>query len=133
MDSAGRRALPAAGARRGRGEAQSLMRVFLVVLDGVGIGELPDADRYGDRGSNTLLHVAEAVGGLALPCMERLGLGNLLDLPGVRPLRDARAARARLMERSPGKDSTTGHWELAGVVLERAFPTYPNGFPPDLL
>ena len=109
------------------------MRVFLIVLDGVGIGALPDADRYGDRGSNTLLHVAEATGGLALPRLERLGLGRLLDLPGVRPLADPLGARARLAERSPGKDSTTGHWELAGIVLDRPFPTYPGGFPEDLL
>ncbi len=109
------------------------MRAFLIVLDGVGIGELPDADQYGDRGSNTLLHVAEAAGGLALPTLERLGLGRLLSLPGVRPVVDPRGARARLAERSPGKDSTTGHWELAGIVLDRPFPTYPNGFPQALL
>ena len=109
------------------------MRVFLIVLDGVGMGELPDADRYGDRGSNTLLHVAEATGGLRLPRLERLGLGRLLDLPGVRALNDPVGARARLAERSAGKDSTTGHWELAGVVLDRPFPTYPQGFPVELL
>lgn len=109
------------------------MRVFLIVLDGVGIGELPDADHYGDRGSNTLLHVAEHAGGLSLPNLERLGLGRLLALPGVRPVADPRGARARLAERSPGKDSTTGHWEMMGLVLERPFPTYPDGFPADLL
>ncbi len=109
------------------------MRVFLVVLDGVGIGELPDADRYGDRGSNTLGHVAESVGGLKLPTMERLGLGNLLDVQGVRPLRDTRGARARMTERSAGKDSTTGHWEMAGIIVEQPFPTYPDGFPEELL
>jgi len=109
------------------------MRVFLIVLDGVGIGELPDADDYGDRGSNTLLHVAEAVGGLSLPRLERLGLGRLLDLPGVRAIAEPTGAHARLTERSPGKDSTTGHWELAGIVLDRPFPTFPKGFPEDLL
>lgn len=109
------------------------MRVFLVVLDGVGIGELPDADRYGDRGANTLGHVAEFAGGLRLPVLESLGLGRLLPLPGVRPIGDPRGARARMAERSPGKDSTTGHWEMMGLVLERPFPTYPNGFPEDLL
>lgn len=109
------------------------MRIFLIVLDGVGIGELPDADRYGDRGSNTLLHVAEHAGGLALPNLERLGLGRLLPLPGVRPIAAPRGARARLAERSPGKDSTTGHWEMMGLVLDRPFPTYPHGFPEDLL
>jgi phosphopentomutase len=109
------------------------MRVFLVVLDGVGIGELPDADEYGDRGSHTLRHVAETVGGLRLPRLERLGLGNLLDLPGVRPMSSPAGARGRLAEKSKGKDSTTGHWEMAGLISERAFPTYAHGFPSDLL
>lgn len=109
------------------------MRLFLVVLDGVGIGELPDADRYGDRGAHTLRHVAEHAGGLELPVLESLGLGRLLALPGVRPLADARGARARLAERSSGKDSTTGHWEMMGLVLDRPFPTYPDGFPAPLL
>ena len=109
------------------------MRIFLIVLDGVGIGALPDAADYGDAGANTLLHVAEAVGGLRLPRLERLGLGCLLDLPGVRPLVDPRGARGILGQRSKGKDSTTGHWELAGLVVERAFPTYPQGFPAGFL
>jgi len=103
--------------------------VFLVVLDGVGIGALPDADRYGDTGTNTLRHVAEACGGLRLPVLEAHGLGNLLPLPGVRPRLDPQGARARLAEKSAGKDSTTGHWELMGVALEQPFPTYPDGFP----
>ena len=109
------------------------MRIFLVVLDGVGIGEMPDAGAYGDRGSNTLLHVAEHAGGLSLPVLEGLGLGSLLRLPGVRAVADPAGARARMTERSPGKDSTTGHWEMMGIVLERALPTYPHGFPPELL
>lgn len=109
------------------------MRVFLIVLDGVGMGALPDAADYGDAGSHTLLHVAEAAGGLRLPVMERLGLGRLLDLPGVPPRSDPRGARARMAERAAGKDSTSGHWELAGVVLDTPFPTYPGGFPEDLL
>jgi phosphopentomutase len=109
------------------------MRAFLIVLDGVGMGALPDAAEYGDAGANTLLHVAEAVGGLRLPRLESLGLGRLLDLPGVRPLAAPRGARGALGQRSKGKDSTTGHWELAGVVVERPFPTYPRGFPEDLL
>lgn len=109
------------------------MRVFLIVLDGVGMGALPDAADYGDAGSHTLLHVAEAVNGLRLPNMGRLGLGRLLDLPGVPAVADPRGARARLAERAAGKDSTSGHWELAGVVLDEPFPTYPNGFPGDLL
>lgn len=109
------------------------MRVFLVVLDGVGVGALPDASEYGDEGSHTLRHVAEACGGLRLPALERLGLGCIDDLPGVRALADPRGAYGRMAERSKGKDSTTGHWELAGCVSERAFPTYPSGFPAALL
>ncbi len=109
------------------------MRVFLIVLDGVGIGEMPDAGDYGDRGSHTLLHVAEAAGGLRLPTLQRMGLGNLVTLPGVSAMASPQAARARLAERSPGKDSTTGHWEMMGLVLDRPFPTYPQGFPRDLL
>ena len=109
------------------------MRVFLIVLDGVGIGALPDADRYGDAGANTLLHVAEHAGKLALPALEAHGLGNLLPLPGVRPTLAPRGARARLAEKSAGKDSTTGHWEMMGLALEQPFPTYPDGFPKPLL
>ena len=109
------------------------MRVFLIVLDGVGVGALPDAGAYGDEGSNTLLHVAEAVSGLRLPRLESLGLGRILALPGVTPLQAPRGAFGRLTERSAGKDSTTGHWEFAGVVLDRPFPTYPHAFPDDLL
>ena len=109
------------------------MRVFLIVLDGVGMGALPDAGRYGDEGANTLLHVAEHAGGLKLPMLEALGLGNLLPMPGVRPTRAPRGARARLAEMSAGKDSTTGHWEMMGLTLEQPFPTYPEGFPVELL
>ena len=109
------------------------MRVFLIVLDGVGMGALPDAGRYGDAGANTLLHVADSVGRLPLPVMETLGLGNLLPMPGVRPTLAPIGARGRLNEMSPGKDSTTGHWEMMGLVLEQPFPTYPNGFPHELL
>lgn len=109
------------------------MRVFLIVLDGVGMGELPDAAEYGDQGSHTLRHVAEAAGGLRVPALERLGLGRLCDLAGVRPIFTPTGARGRLAERSKGKDSTTGHWELAGVEVARAFPTYPEGFPRELL
>lgn len=109
------------------------MRAFLIVLDGVGIGALPDAADYGDAGSHTLRHVGEATGGLRLPTLERLGLGRIDALPGVRALADPRGAYGRMNERSKGKDSTTGHWEMAGIVSERAFPTYPHGFPIDLL
>ncbi len=108
-------------------------RVFIVVLDGVGIGELPDAARYGDQGSHTLRHVAEAVGGLRLPNLAALGLGNIEPVPGVAPSPQPQAAYGKMAERSAGKDTTTGHWELAGLVLERPFPTYPQGFPPEVI
>ncbi|MCL5283827.1 MAG: phosphopentomutase [Armatimonadetes bacterium] len=108
-------------------------RVFLVVLDGVGAGELPDADRYGDEGSNTLAHTAEAVSGLHLPNLERLGLGNIIPIGGIPPAARPMACFGRMRERSPGKDTITGHWEMAGVVLERPFPTYPHGFPPEII
>ena len=103
------------------------------MLDGVGMGALPDADRYGDAGANTLLHVAEHAGRLSLPMLETFGLGNLLPMPGVRPTLAPRGARARLTEKSAGKDSTTGHWEMMGIALEHPFPTYPDGFPAPLL
>ena len=108
-------------------------RVFVVVLDGVGAGELPDADQYGDAGSNTLANTARAVGGLRLPCMQRLGLGNAVPIAGVPPAREPRASYGRMRERSPGKDSVTGHWEMMGIVLSRPFPTYPRGFPESLI
>jgi phosphopentomutase len=104
-----------------------------VVLDAVGAGELPDAAAFGDEGSNTLGHVAEAVGGLRLPNLQALGLGNVLPLEGCPPLDSAPSVAGRLLERSQGKDTTVGHWEIAGIVTERPFPTYPDGFPQDLL
>jgi phosphopentomutase len=108
-------------------------RAFIVVLDAVGAGELPDAAAFGDEGSNTLGNVAEAVGGLRLPNLQELGLGNVLPLRGCPPAPDAPSVAGRLRERSQGKDTTVGHWELAGVVTERPFPTYPEGFPQELL
>ena len=108
-------------------------RAFIVVLDAVGAGELPDAAAFGDQGSSTLSHVADAVGGLRLPHLQALGLGNVMPLAGCPPEASAPSVAGRLLERSLGKDTTVGHWELAGVVTERAFPTYPDGFPDDLL
>ena len=105
----------------------------MIVLDAVGAGALPDADRYGDEGSNTLANVARAVGGLDLPNMEALGLGNVEELDGCPPQPGAPAVAGRLLERSKGKDTTTGHWELMGVVTAEAFPTYPHGFPHDVI
>ena len=108
-------------------------RAVILVLDGVGAGEAPDAAAYGDVGSDTLGHVADAVGGLALPALERLGLGRARPLRGVRADVEPAAAWGLMLPASAGKDSTTGHWELAGLHLERPFPTYPAGFPDALV
>jgi phosphopentomutase len=108
-------------------------RAALVVLDGVGCGAAPDAAAYGDEGSDTLGNVARRVGGLALPRLERLGLGRCHPLEGVRAVDEATAATGRMRPASAGKDSTTGHWELCGVLLARPLPTYPRGFPPAIL
>ena len=108
-------------------------RVVLIVLDGVGIGELPDAAAYGDVGANTLGHVAEACGGLRLPNLLRLGLGHLLKLPGSVAPERVIGGYGRMLERSVGKDTTTGHWELAGLVQQRPFATYPQGFPAEII
>jgi phosphopentomutase len=103
-----------------------------VVLDACGVGELPDAAGYGDAGSNTLGHLAEQVGGLRLPALERLGLGSVVPLLGVAPAVGP-AVFGRLRPLGPGKESTTGHWELMGVVPSRALPTYPDGFPSSVM
>jgi phosphopentomutase len=107
-------------------------RAFVIVIDACGVGALPDAASYGDEGTNTLAHVAEAVGGLELPALQGLGLGSILPLRGVAPASDP-AIFGRLHPLGPGKDSATGHWELMGAVLDRPLPIYPNGFPPELI
>lgn len=104
-------------------------RACVIVLDAVGAGELPDAAEYGDEGSDTLGNVAKAVGGLDLPNLEHLGFGNVEELEGCPPTDGAPAVAGRLFERSKGKDTTTGHWELMGIVTPVAMPTYPHGFP----
>jgi phosphopentomutase len=103
-------------------------RVFLTVLDSVGVGALPDADAYGDRGSDTLGNISRLVP-LKLPTLRALGLPRVAYVHGMAPVDSPAGAYGRMAERSPGKDSVTGHWEMAGVILERAFPTFPNGFP----
>jgi phosphopentomutase len=108
-------------------------RAAIVVLDGVGAGAAPDADVYGDAGSHTLGNIARAVGGLTLPNLARLGLGNVTALEGVSSPASPAGAWGLLTPSSAGKDSTTGHWEIAGVHLARPFPTYPEGFPPDVV
>src|SRR3954467_8627281 len=108
-------------------------RACVIVLDAVGAGELPDADEYGDIGSNTLANVASAVGGLDLPTLEALGLGNVQPLEGCPAQPGAPAVAGRLFERSRGMGSPTGHWELMGIVTPTAMPTYPHGFPDAVL
>jgi phosphopentomutase len=107
-------------------------RAIVIVLDSVGIGELPDAHLYGDQGSNTLGNIARQVA-LNIPTLASLGLSRVVTLPGVKVAASPLAAFGRMAERSAGKDSVTGHWELMGVVIDRAFPTFPNGFPRELI
>jgi phosphopentomutase len=108
-------------------------RAAIIVLDGVGIGEAPDAADYGDVGSDTLGNVARAVGGLDLPNLRAAGLGNIKSLAGLDRVEKPFAAFGMMQPASGGKDSTTGHWEIAGVHLAKAFPTFPNGFPPEVI
>lgn len=107
-------------------------RAIVIVMDACGVGALPDAASYGDEGTNTLAHVAEAIGGLRLPAMQRLGLGSIVTLRGVAAAADP-AIYGRLHPLGPGKDSATGHWELMGAVLKRPLPTYPEGFPAEVI
>lgn len=109
------------------------VRFVVIVLDGVGAGEAPDTAAYGDTGSNTLGNLARVLGGLRLPHFQALGLGNALEIAGVPPVRAPRASFGRMRERSQGKDTTSGHWEIAGCVVERGFPTYPGGFPREVI
>src|SRR5262245_40046144 len=108
-------------------------RACVIVLDAVGAGALPDADQYGDEGSDTLGNVARAAGGLDLPNLEALTLGNIEPLEGCPPQTGPAAIAGRRFERSKGKDTTTGHCELLGVVTAQPFPTYPHGFPHDVI
>jgi len=112
---------------------QEIQRVILIVLDSVGIGALPDADQFGDEGSDTLRNTARAVGGLHLANLERLGLGNIHPVAGVPAVDEPLAAYGRMAEQSVAKDTTIGHWEIAGLISTVAFPTYPQGFPADLI
>ena len=108
-------------------------RAIIIVLDSCGIGALPDAARYGDEGASTLPHTAARLGGLRLPTLGHWGLGRILPIEGVAPDPAPQGAFGKMAEVSPGKDSTTGHWEIAGVQLGRPFPTYPHGFPPEII
>ncbi len=110
-----------------------MKRAIIIILDGVGIGAAPDSESYGDAGSDTLGNVARALGGLELPRLERLGLGNIRELPGVKRRGDAAGAWGTMRPASAGKDSTAGHWEIAGIHLDRPFPTFPDGFPSEIV
>ena len=111
----------------------ALKRAILIVLDGVGAGANPDAQVYGDDGASSLEHCAQAIGGLALPNLGSIGLGNITPIMGTPPTDHARGAFGRMAEAGAGKDSTTGHWEMTGVVLQKPLPTYPHGFPPEVV
>lgn len=108
-------------------------RVIVIVLDSAGIGEAPDAASFGDVGSHTFGNIAQAVGGLNLPNMEAMGLGNIAILDGVKPQLEPTAAYGKMAEVSAGKDTTAGHWEIAGIHLLKPFPVYPNGFPAEVM
>jgi len=108
---------------------EDILRAHLIILDGVGIGALPDAAEYGDEGSNTLVNLANAVGGLDLPNLRSLGLGNITPIPGIDPVERPLFSYGKMAEKARGKDSTVGHWEITGLVAPFAFPTYPHGFP----
>ncbi|HEU4356412.1 MAG TPA: phosphopentomutase [Actinomycetota bacterium] len=108
-------------------------RVLVLVCDSFGVGDAPDADRYGDEGSDTIGNCAREVGGIAAPNLADIGLGMLTRIEGVEPRAVPGTAHGRLTERSAGKDTTTGHWEMAGIVLEHPFPLYPNGFPHEIV
>lgn len=108
-------------------------RVIWLVMDSVGMGYMPDAEKYGDVGANTIGNICEKLGGLKLPVMESLGYGNIESIKGPNKISNPIGCFGRFAEASNGKDTTTGHWEMVGVVSEKAFPTYPNGFPKDVI
>lgn len=110
-----------------------MKRAILLILDSAGIGELPDADRYGDVGSNTIANIAKAIGGLKMPNMEGLGLGNIHPIQGVDKSQTPAGAWGKAAEASVGKDTVTGHWEIAGCILKNPLNTYPNGFPREII
>ncbi len=110
-----------------------MRRAIIIVMDSVGMGELPDAYKYNDQGSNTLGNIAKAVNGFKLPNLQKLGLGNIDSMVGYDKESNPSGSYGRMKEKSNGKDTTTGHWEMAGIVLDKPFPTYPNGFPKELI
>ncbi len=111
----------------------AVQRVIIIVLDSVGVGAMPDAHLYGDEYSNTLGHIAEALNGLSLPHLESLGLGKVISIKGVSPFIEPLGYYGKMSEISAGKDTTSGHWEMMGVVTTKPFPTYPKGFPVEVI
>jgi phosphopentomutase len=109
------------------------VKVLLLVCDSFGVGHAPDAASYGDQGADTIGNTARAVGGIHAPNLADLGLGRLTEAPGMEPRAKPGTAHGKMRERSAGKDTTTGHWEIAGLIVERPFPTYPDGFPPEVI
>ncbi len=110
-----------------------MRRITIVVMDSAGIGALPDAAEYGDAGSNTLVNISKAYNGFSLPNLQKLGLGNIADIKGVTPAEKPRACFGMMAEMSPGKDTTTGHWEISGLQLKEPFPVFPEGFPEEVV
>lgn len=111
----------------------SFKRVFLIVMDSVGIGEAPDAEQFGDKGSHTLGHIAEKMNGLKMPNMEKLGLGSIEEIKGIKKVEAPLAFYTKMKEASSGKDTMTGHWEIMGLRIETPFRVFPNGFPQELI
>ncbi|GEN31864.1 phosphopentomutase [Cerasibacillus quisquiliarum] len=112
---------------------KTFKRIFLIVLDSVGFGEAPDAEQYGDKGADTIGHIAEEMGGLHMPHMEKLGFGNIRPIKGIASVEQAQAHYTKMQEASVGKDTMTGHWEIMGLHIEQPFRTFPNGFPNELI
>ena len=112
--------------------AEPFARVLWIVLDSVGIGAMPDAAAFGDEGSDTLGNIAK-LRPLHLPNLQRLGLGNINPITGVKPVEEPAGAFGKCTLLSPGKDTTTGHWEMAGIILPKPFPLYPHGFTPEII
>lgn len=112
---------------------QLFKRIHLIVMDSVGIGEAPDAEKFGDVGADTLGHIAEAMGGLNVPNMEALGLGNIREIKGVQKVPNPKAYYGKMQEASAGKDTMTGHWEIMGLQVDKPFKVYPDGFPEELI
>ncbi len=110
-----------------------MKRIIWIILDSVGMGEMPDAHLYGDVGANTIGNISKKLGGLKVPNLERLGLGNIEGMEGVDPVDKPEGSYGRLAELSKGKDTTTGHWEMVGIHTKDGFPTYPDGFPEDIM